>query len=337
MSGIYWSLTAFSIIHTPNETEVQMKLNHPPETSIVSFVMDCYDPESGGFGGNIGHDAHLLYTLSAIQILALSDRLELLDKEKVIEFVGKLQNDDGSFSGDEWGEVDTRFSYCALAALSILGVLHQEESNQTIKIDFNKTTEYILSCRNFDGGFGCIPGAESHAGQIFCCVGALAILGRLDSLGTEAADLLCWWLAERQCDSGGLNGRPEKQADVCYSWWILSALVILGRVDWINVGKLGAFILQCQDEEDGGIADRPGNMPDVFHTFFGISGLSLIGHFQHSEEKQEKSYRTIDPVYALPTDVVQRLGLTGQVMTTVKGTVDERLRMYQIYHRFNSL
>ena len=43
-------------------------------------------------------------------------------------------------------------------------------------------------------------------------------------------DLLGWWLSERQCDSGGLNGRPEKQADVCYSWWILSSLSILGRV-----------------------------------------------------------------------------------------------------------
>ena len=35
-----------------------------------------------------------------------------------------------------------------------------------------------FSCRNFDGGFGAVPGAESHAGQIFCCVGALSI-GRL--------------------------------------------------------------------------------------------------------------------------------------------------------------
>lgn len=32
-----------------------------------------------------------------------------------------------------------------------------------------------IRCRNFDGGFGCIPGAESHAGQIFTCVGALSI------------------------------------------------------------------------------------------------------------------------------------------------------------------
>jgi prenyltransferase beta subunit len=83
------------------------------------------------------------------------------------------------------------------------------------------------SCKNFDGGFGAIPGAESHAGQIFCCVGALSIAGALEHVDE---DLLGWWLCERQCDSGGLNGRPEKQADVCYSWWILSSLCILGRV-----------------------------------------------------------------------------------------------------------
>ena len=82
-------------------------------------------------------------------------------------------------------------------------------------------------CRNFDGGFGAVPGAESHAGQIFCCVGALSIAGALSSVNQ---DLLGWWLSERQCDSGGLNGRPEKQPDVCYSWWILSTLSILGRV-----------------------------------------------------------------------------------------------------------
>lgn len=94
---------------------------------------------------------------------------------------------------------------------------------------FYYTTLFFIfyRCRNFDGGFGAVPGAESHAGQIFCCVGALSIGGALDQVDEN---LLGWWLSERQCDSGGLNGRPEKQADVCYSWWILSCLRILGRV-----------------------------------------------------------------------------------------------------------
>ncbi|CAN0549608.1 unnamed protein product, partial [Ectocarpus sp. 12 AP-2014] len=129
--------------------------------------------------------------------------------------------------------------------------------------------------------------AESHAGQIFTCVGALSIARSLH-LGDDEDDddddrgpgsLLGWWLCERQCDSGGLNGRPEKQADVCYSWWILSSLKILGKVDWIDGARLKGFILRCQDSEDGGIAERPGNLADIFHTFFGIAGLSLLGYF----------------------------------------------------------
>jgi prenyltransferase beta subunit len=42
-------------------------------------------------------------------------------------------------------------------------------------------------------------------------------------------------------------------------------------------GKMGrnwADILQ--DPKQGGIADRPGDMVDVFHTVFGIAALSLL-------------------------------------------------------------
>lgn len=127
------------------------------------------------------------------------------------------------------------------------------------------------------------------------------------------ADLLGWWLAERQCDSGGLNGRPEKQADVCYSWWILSAMSILGRMSFIDRKALTQFILKCQDTEDGGIADRPGNMSDVFHTFFGISGLSLLGHL----ETEGCQHDAIDPVYALPVSVVRRLELPAQTLPSI--------------------
>ena len=37
----------------------------------------------GGFGGNVGHDPHILYTLSAVQVLALFDKLNVLDNDKV--------------------------------------------------------------------------------------------------------------------------------------------------------------------------------------------------------------------------------------------------------------
>ena len=111
-------------------------------------------------------------------------------------------------------------------------------------------------------------------------------------------------IAERQTATGGLNGRPEKLQDVCYSWWCLSSLAALNRLEWIDRQALTDFILECQDEEKGGISDRPDTMADVFHTFFGLAGLSLMGYPGLAE---------IDPIYALPSKVVERLGLKSQV------------------------
>ena len=110
-------------------------------------------------------------------------------------------------------------------------------------VDVAKAVEHIRLCTNFDGGFGSSPGAESHAGQVYPCVGALSIAGRLDLIDD---DRLGGWLSERQLPNGGLNGRPEKLEDVCYSWWVLSSLTIIDRVHWIDADKLTRFILQCQ-------------------------------------------------------------------------------------------
>jgi geranylgeranyl transferase type-2 subunit beta len=33
--------------------------------------------------------------------------------------------------------------------------------------------------------FGAVPGAESHADQIFCCVGTLSIAGALDRIDVD--------------------------------------------------------------------------------------------------------------------------------------------------------
>ena len=75
------------------------------------------------------------------------------------------------------------------------------------------------------------------------CIGALSILSSLDRIDS---DRVGGWLAERQLPNGGLNGRPQKLEDVCYSWWVLSSLSIVGRLHWINAGKLAKFILSAQ-------------------------------------------------------------------------------------------
>ncbi|XP_058992605.1 geranylgeranyl transferase type-2 subunit beta isoform X2 [Mustela lutreola] len=248
MSGIYWGLTVMDLmgqLHRMNREE------------ILTFIKSCQH-ECGGISASIGHDPHLLYTLSAVQILTLYDSINVIDVNKVVEYVQSLQKEDGSFAGDIWGEIDTRFSFCAVATLALL---------------------------------------------IYCCTGFLAITSQLHQVNS---DLLGWWLCERQLPSGGLNGRPEKLPDVCYSWWVLASLKIIGRLHWIDREKLRSFILACQDEETGGFADRPGDMANPFHTLFGIAGLSLLG---------EEQIKPVSPVFCMPEEVLRRVNVQPELVS----------------------
>lgn len=283
LNGVYWGLIALHLLHHPDAL---------PRDKTLEFVFSCQN-QDGGFGAAPGHDSHMLYTVSAVQILATVNALSDLEsperggKERIAKCeslnpslhdvlcihasnadIASLQDPDtGTFAGDGWGECDTRFLFGAFIALSILDMMSL--------VDVEKAISHVRACANFDGGFGTSPGAESHAGQIYTCVGALTIVRRLDLVDVER---LGAWLSERQLPNGGLNGRPEKLEDVCYSWWVLSSLSMLGKLHWIDAAELTKFILRCQDTEEGGFSDRPGNMVDVFHTVFGIAGLSLLKH-----------------------------------------------------------
>jgi geranylgeranyl transferase type-2 subunit beta len=91
MSGVYWGLTA---LHLINRTHMM------DSEDIITWVLSCQKPSStttngdneedsgtaivsGGFGGSERHDPHLLYTLSALQILALYDRLDAVNADEI--------------------------------------------------------------------------------------------------------------------------------------------------------------------------------------------------------------------------------------------------------------
>eukprot|EP00161_Ancyromonas_sigmoides_P019540 TRINITY_DN5532_c2_g2_i1.p2 TRINITY_DN5532_c2_g2~~TRINITY_DN5532_c2_g2_i1.p2 ORF type:complete len:161 (-),score=44.33 TRINITY_DN5532_c2_g2_i1:8-490(-) len=152
------------------------------------------------------------------------------------------------------------------------------------------------------GALGGEGGCRDELGEDEECV-----LGALDVRAADGAsgENLGWWLCERQLPCGGLNGRPGKLEDVCYSWWVLASLRAMGRDHWIDGDALARFITACEDREDGGFSDRPGDVADVFHTFFALAGLSMLG-------KMGEGAPQIDPVTALPLEIAR--GLRGSHM-----------------------
>ena len=59
MSGIYWGVTALDLMGQLD------KLN---KAELIQFIKNCQCSTSGGFAPCEGHDPHILYTLSAIQV-----------------------------------------------------------------------------------------------------------------------------------------------------------------------------------------------------------------------------------------------------------------------------
>ena len=58
MSGMYWGLTVMDLMHALD------KMN---KDEVLQFIKECQHP-NGGISASIGHDPHLLYTLSAVQV-----------------------------------------------------------------------------------------------------------------------------------------------------------------------------------------------------------------------------------------------------------------------------
>lgn len=70
LNGVYWGLTALHLLGHPDAL---------PRAETIEFVLSC-QKDNGGFGAAPGHDAHMLYTVSAVQILVTIDAVDELEK-----------------------------------------------------------------------------------------------------------------------------------------------------------------------------------------------------------------------------------------------------------------
>jgi len=70
LNGLYWGLVGLHLMGRPDALS---------RGETIEFVLSCQH-EDGGFGAAPGHDAHLLYTVSAVQILGMVDAFDVLEE-----------------------------------------------------------------------------------------------------------------------------------------------------------------------------------------------------------------------------------------------------------------
>eukprot|EP01147_Barroeca_monosierra_P010770 gene10771-2856_t len=251
-----------------------------PAALFIPLIKECVCVSSNAFSGNKGYGAHVLYTYSALQLLYLAQKKldDICERQNVINWLESRIQPDGSCTGDEFNLADTRFTYCVLASLHLLGQPIRRQQN---------ISNYIARCQNDDGGFGMSPGSESHGGQTFCCIASLSLCDALELVDLER---LHEWLLERQDSSGGFNGRPGKTCDACYAWWIGASLCIIGKRPSIKKHATISYLLEHQ-RANGGFSPTTSSAADLFHTHFIVAALALLEY---------PDMQPIDPVTCLP-------------------------------------
>lgn len=251
---------------------------------IIQFLARCQCPD-GGFGGGPGQQSHLAPTYAAVNalcILGTEEAYEIINREKLQQFLFQMKNPDGSFSLHKDSEVDVRGAYCALAVARLTNIYTPEL--------FEGTADWVIRCQTYEGGFGGVPGMEAHGGYTFCGFASLVLLGREQSCNIKS---LLRWLVNRQMRyEGGFQGRTNKLVDGCYSFWQGGAFPLIHRTlsktdnltmsmeKWLfNQIALQEYLLVCCQAALGGLLDKPGKNRDFYHTCYTLSGLSIAQHF----------------------------------------------------------
>lgn len=249
---------------------------------VIEFTKECAHKD-GGYGGGPGQIAHLGTTFAAVNSLITTsseEALDSIDRIGIVRFLHRMKQADGSFSMHDDGEIDSRATYCALSVLRCLNI---QDS-----ILLENVSDWILSCQTYEGGFGSVPGSEAHGGYTFCCVASLCLLNQLER--ADLSSLLRWLTNKQLSEQGGFCGRSNKLVDSCYSYWQGAVFPLIHPVlkknnlgneanDWLfDYAALQDYVLnQCQGKE-GLLRDKPGALPDFYHTCYALSGLSLSQH-----------------------------------------------------------
>lgn len=82
IAGGYWSLTSLAAL--------KHNLSEERTNDLIKWIKSCQN-EDGGFGGNIGHDSHILSTHYVVLMLVGFERLSEIDLNKIIQYVSNLQ------------------------------------------------------------------------------------------------------------------------------------------------------------------------------------------------------------------------------------------------------
>lgn len=235
--------------------------------ALLSFYMSVKDPASGGFrvqaGGEM--DVRGTYTVLAVSRLLGLDAAEPALTTGCAEFLLSCQSYEGGFGGEPGNEAHGGYTFCAVAALALLGALHRCDlpalsrwlAGRQMPLEGGlqgRTNKLVDSCYSF------------WQGAVFALLPPPPVPVRRRPLPGSGLD----------APSGSGDGTPSSAAAPS------SPQPLLVEDDMLlDRRRLQAYLLACCQAPDGGLRDKPGKGRDMYHTCYALSGLAVAQRDRH--------------------------------------------------------
>ncbi|EAA30405.1 terpenoid cyclases/Protein prenyltransferase [Neurospora crassa] len=269
-----------------------------------------------------GYDMRYCYIATAIRWILRGDVeegspgwVEDFDTEALARYILNSQTYDRGFAGNSQDEAHAGYAYCAIAALTLLDRPLTSTSSSSSSSVPHKSPLLHSSIRDLPGLIHWLasrpfvylepppPSADQDPDTYIYQEDDLDDPNFL--LPPTPADLLC--LLSQTAEKKGhdkihvaFNGRTNKVADTCYFWWVGGALANLGRLDsLVDREAARRFLLEKMQHRIGGFGKSPGSPPDLYHSFFGLAILGLMG-----DEREGGKVRGFDAGLAVPRETV---------------------------------
>ena len=345
---IYW------IINNISMSKDNYAINYETKLKFVDLLKELQH-EDGGFRGAPKGLAHLISTYAAVMAivaLGIPEAYDIIDIPKMKNFLLKMKNNNfnidkepsyvdkngvylltrdkkdefisyhtafpGAFQNHINGESDLRSTYCAITVASILNLINYDDlENDPIT---KGVVENIKNCQTFEGGLGPEPYCEAHGGYSYCGIATLILLKRLNEIDVNS--FIRWLVSRQMTKEGGFNGRTNKLVDSCYSFWQGSVFNMLFMADkkytfddelLYDQLSLQAYVLfACQNTKHGGLMDKPGKSPDLFHSNYSTASLSLSQECLLKECKVvldpdlDGMFEKVNPIYCVLQDKAEK-------------------------------
>ncbi|GMH43211.1 hypothetical protein BSKO_11133 [Bryopsis sp. KO-2023] len=273
---------------------------------MVAFIKRCQSHE-GGLGGEPGNEAHGGYAFCGVGALALLGKVDVLDLPKLLHWLVNMQGPmEGGFKGRCNKLVDGCYSYWQGATFPIIHSTLSKQNSGLPCENLSLTDEDLPDVPELPplGCDGPVVQARVHEKKKLQAL-SMELGLDMDDLESEGADgdeLEEGSKSDKMAtfhEALGSSQRKIGATEASVSGVLLDAIAdapphyplvssipdaepedpsVNGSVLYDALALQFWLLKSCQ-ARGGGLRDKPGKPPDLYHTCYCLSGLSIAQHY----------------------------------------------------------